>query len=137
MIVCGMDIRSNEANLVLVGIENDVTVHIKCATKKLVLNDDKDAKSLETLKGAIEAFAMKHKVERFVIKARQSSGRMAASGVTFKIEALVQLSGIPVDFVSAPTLAKFAKGNKGGVPASVAKYQEDAYRAGAWRLADQ
>lgn len=137
MIVCGIDIKSNEANLVLVQIEHDVTAHIKCATKKLALNDDKDTTSLETLKSAIEAFGMKHKVERFVIKDRQSRGKMAASGLTFKIEALFQLSGIPVDFVSAPTLAKFAKGNKGGIPASVAKYQEDAYRAGAWRLADQ
>ncbi|KQX20698.1 DUF3010 family protein [Sphingomonas sp. Root1294] len=132
-----MDIRSNEATLVLVEAKDDVTVYIKCATKKLALNDDKEANSLNTLKAAIEAFAMKHDVETFIIKARQSSGRMAASGVTFKIEALFQLAGTPVEFVSAPTLSKFAKSNKGGIPTGVAKYQEDAFRAGAWRLAGQ
>lgn len=137
MVVCGVDIKAREANLVLVGTGDDVTVHIKCATKKLALNDDKDATSLQTLRGAIEAFALKHNIETFVIKTRQSSGTRAASGITFKIETLFQLSGAPVTFVSPPTLAKFAKSNKGGVPAGVAKYQEDAYRAGAWWLADQ
>ncbi len=135
MVVCGVDIKAKDAILVLVSIDDDVTYHIKCATKKLALNDDKDATSLVTLKSAIEAFALKHNVEVFVIKTRQSSGTRAASGITFKIEALFQLSGTPVEFVSPQTLAKFAKGNKGGVPVGVAQYQEDAYRGGAWRIA--
>lgn len=135
MIVCGVDIKSKTANLVLVGTEDDVTVHLKCVTKKLELNDDRDAKSLSTLKGAIEAFAQKNNVDSFVIKTRQLSGQMAASGITFKIEALFQLSGVSVEFVSPQTLTKFSKGNQGGIPTGVAKYQEDAYRAGAWRLA--
>lgn len=135
MIVCGVDLKAKEAIMVLVGNDDDLTVHVKCATKKLVLNDDRDAKSLDTLKAAIAAFAVKNNVKAFVIKARQSTGPRAAGGITFKIEALFQLSGTPVEFISPPTLAKFAKGNKGGVPTSLSKYQEDAYRAGAWRLA--
>jgi hypothetical protein len=137
VVVCGVDIKAREANLILVGTDDDVTIHIRCTTKKLALNEDKDATSLQTLRGAIEAFALTHNVEAFVIKTRQSSGPRAASGITFKIEALFQLSGTPVDFISPQTLAKFAKSNKGGVPAGVAKYQEDAYRAGAWQLAGQ
>lgn len=137
MVVCGVDIKAREANLVLVGTDDDVTVHIACATKKLALNDDKDATALQTLKAAIEAFALKHNVEAFIIKTRQLTGARAASGITFKIEAIFQLSGTPVAFVSPQTLAKFAKSNMGGVPSGVAKYQEDAYRAGSWRLTGQ
>ena len=136
MVVCGVDIKANEAIVVLVGSEDDLLVHVQCATKRLALNDDRDAKSLDTLKAAISAFAMKNNVEAFVIKARQSTGQRAAGGITFKIEALFQLSGTPVQFVSPPTLASFAKGNKSGVPTSLSQYQKDAYRAGAWRLAD-
>lgn len=137
MVVCGVDIRGKEAILVLVGIDDDVAIHINCATKKLALLDDKDAKSLETLKTAISSFAQKHGVKEFVIKSRHSTGPRAAGGITFKIETLIQLSGTPVQFISPPTLAKFAKGNKGGVPAGLSRYQEDAFRAGAWRLAGQ
>ncbi|HEY0032269.1 MAG TPA: DUF3010 family protein [Devosia sp.] len=137
MTVCGVDIKAKEAILILVDTDDEETsIHVECATKKLVLNDDRDPKSLENLKAAIEAFALKNNVEQFVVKTRQSTGRMAAGGVTFKIEALFQLSGTPVEFVSPPTLAKFAKSNKGAAPAGLAKYQEDAFRAGAWLLAN-
>ena len=137
MVVCGVDIKSKVANIVLVETKDDLTVHLKCATKKLELNDDRDAKSLATLKTAIEAFALKHGVEAFVIKSRQPAGKLSASGVTFKIEALFQLSGVPVEFVSPQALTKFAKSNKGGIPVGVAKYQEDAFLAGAKHLADR
>ncbi|MCD2316084.1 DUF3010 family protein [Sphingomonas sp. IC-11] len=129
-----MDIKSKTANLVLVSRDDDVNVHVKSTTKKLELNDDRDTGALVTLKAAIEAFALKHNVEEFVIKSRQSSGQMAASGVTFKIETLFQLSGTSVEFVSPQTLLKFSKTNEGGVPSSLAKYQEEAFRAAAWRI---
>ena len=137
MIVCGVDIKTNDAIMVLVGENHDLAAHVKCDTKKLTLNDDKDATSLRTMSAAIIAFAQKHEVDVFVIKSRQSLGQRASGGITFKIEALFQLSDTPVAFVSPLTLAKFAKGNKGGIPTGLLKYQEDAYRAGAWRLTSQ
>lgn len=134
VIVCGVDIKGKEAMLALVSSSPEESIHIKCATKKLALADDRDAQSLSTLKDAIEALAQQYKVDAFVIKTRQLRGPLAGGGITFKIEALFQLSGTPVLFVSPPTLAKFAKGNQGGIPATVLAYQADAYRAGAWHI---
>ena len=134
MVVCGVEIKGKEAILALVQSSPEETIHLKSVTKRIALVDDRDVKSLQTMKSAIEAFAHQNKVEGFVIKTRQTTGQRAGGGVTFKIETLFQLSGTPVTFISPPTLAKFAKSNLGGVPASVLAYQTDAYRAGAWQL---
>jgi Protein of unknown function (DUF3010) len=137
VIICGVEIKGKEAILALVKSDDDDNlVHINCATKRLALNDDRDASALEGLKKAITAFANENKVECFAMKARQSSGQLASGGITFKIETLFQLSGTTVEFVSAPTLAAFSKkSNIATPPRSVNKYQTDAYRAAAWKLA--
>jgi hypothetical protein len=134
VIVCGVEIRGKEAILALAQGSPEESVHAECATKKLTLLDDRDTKFLLTLKSAIQAFALQNKVDAFVIKSRQATGPRAGGGITFKIETLFQLSETPVVFISPQTLAKFAKSNLGGVPASVVGYQTDAYRAGAWHL---
>jgi hypothetical protein len=134
VIVCGVEIKGKEAILALVQSSPEESAHVKCVTKKLRLLDDRDTKSLSTMKSAIEAFAQQNNVDAFVIKSRQPTGPRAGGGITFKIETLFQLSMTPVVFISPPTLAKFAKGNLGGVPTGVVGYQTDAHRAGAWHL---
>lgn len=134
MIVCGVDIKAKEARLALVEGLPEQSVHIKCTTKKLALLNDEDLQSLLTMQASIAAFASQNKVDAFVIKGRQSSGDRASGGITFKIEALFQLLGTPVVFVKSQTLARFAKGNLGGVPSSILAYQQDAYRAASWHL---
>ncbi len=137
MIVCGIDIKGKEAILALVRNAPEETVHVACATKKLILLNDRDKKSLVSLKSAIEAFAHQNKVDAFVIKSRLATGPRAGGGVTFKIEALFQLSETRVLFISPQELAKFAKSNLGGLPTTVTGYQKDAYRAAALYLSKE
>jgi hypothetical protein len=134
VIVCGVEIRAKEALLALIRSGADGAEHIPCATKRLSLQDDRDTKSLLTLKSSIEAFALQNNVSVFVIKSRQARGPRAGGGVTFKIETLFQLAGTDVIFINPVALSKFAKSNLGGVPASVLAYQTDAYRVGACHL---
>lgn len=130
MIVCGVDIKAKESVLAVVQSDSDEWKHLQCDTKKLALKDDRDAELLVSLRSAIEEFARDNKVDVFAIKSRLATGPRSAGGVTFKIEALFQLSGIPVVFVSPQAIAKLAKSNAGGLPKSVLAYQTDAYRAG-------
>ena len=133
--VCGVEIKAQEAVLTIVSTDDENNIHhVECTTKKLILGDDKDVQSLKVMMQAISAFAEKHDVAQFVVKARQGKGERAAGGVTFKIETLFQLSGTPVCFVSAQTLAAFGKKNMAGLPASVNKYQTDSFRAAAWHV---
>lgn len=136
MKVCGVEIKAKEAILAIVESDTEGNLaHIKSASKKLTLNDDRDCKSLEVLYEAIKAFAKDHKLNSFVIKTRQTKGQMAAGGITFKIEGLFQLSGIPVDFVSPQALSKLASKNTGAIPPTINQYQEDAYLAAVSQLA--
>lgn len=136
MVVCGVEIKGKEAILVLVEIKSETTVQIKCETKKLQMVDHQDTKVIEDLLATIKAFAHEHAVEVFVVKSRAMAGMMAGGGITFKIETVFQLSGTPIAFVSAQTLAKFAKSNLGGIPDGLFGYQHDAYRVGAYHLAN-
>ena len=131
MLVCGVDLKASEARLALVRTEAEGFAHVSCETKKLTLSDDRDAAALQVLLHAIQSFAHQNRVERFVIKARNKNGQMAGGAVSFKIETLFQISGCPVDFVTAQALSRFAKGNMGGVPAKVLGYQKDAFRSAA------
>jgi hypothetical protein len=125
-----VDIKAKEAVLAVVQSASDDWQHVKCETKRLGLGDHRDAKLLASMKSAIEEFARDNKIDVFAIKSRLATGPRAAGGITFKIEALFQLSGTPVVFISPQAIAKLAKSNVGGLPASVLAYQTDACRAG-------
>jgi hypothetical protein len=137
VIICGVDIKGKEAILANVRSDNDDNIeHLKCNTKKIALNDHEEAASLHAFMKAINSFADENKVEGFVIKSRQATGQLAAGGITFKIETLFQLSGKEVTFVSPPTLSAFQKkSNVATPPESIKKFQADAYRAAAWKVA--
>lgn len=136
MTICGVDIKGKEAILAIVQLDSEGDIkYVDCATKRLALTDHESAASLEALIKAIKAFANEQKIEEFIIKSRKASGQMAAGGITFKIEALFQISGTPFSFVSPPTLTAFSKkSNAAALPESVNQYQADAYRAAAWKL---
>ena len=135
MKVCGVEIKAKEAILAIVESNAEGNLlHIKSASKKLALDDDRDCKSVSVLYEAIRALAKDHKLSGFVIKTRQTKGTMAAGGITFKIEGLFQLSGIPVDFVSPQALSKLASKNTGGIPSTINQYQNDAYLAAVSHL---
>ena len=129
MIVCGVEIKAKEAILAVVERTDDGWSHVNCSTKKLSLQNHQDAAELHNLKAAIEAFAQQNRIGCFAIKSRLATGVRAAGGITFKIEALFQLSGTPVAFVSHQAIAKTEKSNLGGLPSSVKKFQADACRA--------
>ena len=129
MIVCGVDIKAKEAVLAVVQSDSEGWKHVKCETKRLALKDDRDAELLASMKAAIEEFSRDNKIDAFAIKSRQATGTMAAGGITFKIEALFQLSGTQTAFIIPQEIAKLAKSNAVGLPTSVLAYQTDACRA--------
>lgn len=85
------------------------------------------------MKMAIDSYLQEQKIEAVVIKER-ATGRMGASGVTFKIEALFQMAHPYVVLVHGNTLRTFAKKNVAGAPSTLTGYQKDAFTAAAWLL---
>lgn len=134
MIVCGVELRSSEARLVLVTVENSQPVHIQSKTKSMKLGDDTAIDSIETFLQAIRTFAHENKVECFAIKTRAKTGKMAGGGITFKMEALIQLSGAAVTFVNPVALSHFTKKNIAGIPSSINGVDEHAYLSAVFDL---
>lgn len=134
MRACGIEISSNAAVLALVEADAGRSVSISCATKKLKLDDEKDSTSLKAFQQAAASFLHENSVDVVVVKERLGKGPRGAHGVTFKIEALLQLAHPNVVFVHGKTLEKFRKTNAGAVPSDIKKYQHDAFAAGAWQL---
>lgn len=136
MRICGVQITGRTANLAVVSPDDagGVTYH-PCHTRKITLEDDKSGESLRAFLAAITAFAHENEVECFCIKQRASGGPLGAKGVSFKVEALVQIvPDIPTEFANAVALAKFAKTNVAGLPHGLQGYLADAYRCGAFQL---
>jgi hypothetical protein len=92
MRTCGIDLKGNEAIVVLVEVDASGNVEwVPRHTKKISLGDDRDAKELLNFRDAVQAYLQEHKVELIVIKDRQRSGAMAAGPITFKMETVIQL----------------------------------------------
>lgn len=131
MLVCGVDLKASEARLALARSTHDCIEHQSCETKKLSLADDTKSEDLIAMQASINAFAHRNNVEAFIIKSRKKTGQMASGGVSFKIEALFQLSGTTVHFVSPQAIKALQRSNRGGVPRTVLAYQSDAFLSAA------
>lgn len=132
--ICGIEIKSNEAILVLVKDVNGMTDIVQNKIKRIALDPNHDHTQMRQFMATAESFFKENGVSAVVIKERADSGPAQASGITFKIEALIQLSHKDTVLVHGNTLRKFAKTNAGGIPAGAFAYQKDAYLAGAWLL---
>lgn len=133
--VCGVSISSSTACFAVVEFKDGEIHHQNIQPKKISLEKDRDGENIKSFAEAVASFAHDNGINYFAIKTRQAKGPMSAGGVTFKIEALLQHQGIAeCCFISPQAIIKVSKSNKGGVPASVLKYQEDAFCAAVAQL---
>jgi hypothetical protein len=132
--VCGVDLKGSAALLAIVSTTSDGAIHIPCATKRIALSDDKDAEAVRAFLQTIRTFHHENAIDVFAIKSRAHGGKMGGGAVSFKLETLFQLIECETAFVNPVALAKFGRGNLGGIPASILRYQEDAYRCAAFHL---
>lgn len=133
MRICGVDIKSKEAIIVICEPSPGAANVVESNTKRIKLDDGADGPALKSMKMAIDSYLHEQKVDVVVIKER-ATGSMGASGVTFKIEALFQMSHNDVVLVHGNTLRTFAKKNVAGAPSGLNGYQKDAFMSAAWLL---
>jgi hypothetical protein len=134
VIVCGVELRSSEARLVLVAVKDGEPLHVPSKTKVLKLGNDTANDSIASFLQAIKAFAHENGVGAFAIKARAKTGPRAGGGITFKMEALFQLAGIDVALVNSVALSKFSQKNIAGIPESINGVDQNAYLCAVFDL---
>jgi hypothetical protein len=126
MVSCGIDIAAKRAVFVFLKLDGSVS-DVTGAFTQLRVRDDDDPGALSAFhRSAMTMFAAR-RPHRIGILQRKKFGTFAASGTTFKLEALLQLyPDQKVEIVSGQELRMFAKERQPAV-APRYKYQKNAY----------
>jgi hypothetical protein len=138
MRVCGIELSGTEARLAIAEKDDEGGARfLPCETKKLLLKDDRSSEAMKAFKEAFQAFVHENSVDVICIKSRAKKGTFAGGPVSFKIEAMIQLSdGCKLSFVSPQALSKFEKKNYAGLPDNMPKYLNTAFLCSAYILAN-
>jgi hypothetical protein len=130
MKTCGVEIKASEAIFALASVEGGAVAHVPVALKKIALEDDDVAANVKAFAVSVAAFVREHGIERLAIKKRGKKGEFAGGPTTFKIEGVMQLlSECETVLVSPQTISAQAKKAGGELPASLNKYQHEAFKA--------
>jgi len=125
--ICGIEIKSNEAIIVLCDNSSETLAVVESKFRKIAL----DANEQDLYKSFYEtlcSFIKQNAVERVYLKKPVDKGRQIAGANAFRIEALINLVEIPVVSLHALTILSFAKKNDMQVDniEKINQYQEPA-----------
>ncbi|KGE65913.1 MULTISPECIES: DUF3010 family protein [Pseudomonas] len=135
MIICGIEIKGSEAIIAVASLDNQALNHISLATKKIALDDDDEAVNVKTFASQVKAFVQANGIERIAIKKRSKKGEFAGGPTTFKIEGVFQLlDGVDVTLLSPQTINALNKKHVFELPATLNKYQHEAYKTARAQL---
>jgi len=124
MKICGIELKSN--NAILVVLDNKEFVDLKI--KKIILENDENQEDIRKFCNEFLLFLEKNEIEKIVIKKRAKKGNFAGGAVTFKMEGLIQLNPMcDVELISPQAISSFEKKNQVEYPESLKKYQEQAF----------
>lgn len=133
MKLCGIELKGNDAVLVVMEIGEGAANHINLPTRKIALGDSDKAADIIAFKETIELFFKEHEIARVSIKKRAKKGKFTGGPDTFKMEALIQVvPGLEVILVSPQALAAMEKKSDIELPATLNKYQQVAFWAGVY-----
>ena len=130
MTICGIEIKGSEAIIAVASLDNQTLTHVALATKKIALDDDDEAANVKAFAAQVKAFVQANGITRIAIKKRSKKGEFAGGPTTFKIEGIIQLlDDCEVQLLSPQTLNAQYKKHAFDLPASLNKYQHEAYKA--------
>jgi len=127
--VCGIELKSSEAILVVVENSTGTNKLINTEPKKLKIGDDEDSAEVRSFFDAFVEFIRINNIEIIVLKKRAKKGKMAGGPVSFKLESLIQLNDVDTVFVSGQGIAAAHKKDQFEIPDRLNKYQETAFMA--------
>ncbi|MDR5766152.1 MULTISPECIES: DUF3010 family protein [unclassified Caballeronia] len=130
MIVCGIEIKGREAILAVVEVDDIEAApdHRVNDTRKITLEQDDESAHVKSFFSLAEGFVRDNHITHIAIKKRGKKGDYAGGPITFKIEGLFQLlDNCNVALLSAPTIAASKKKHAFEIPASLKKYQHEAF----------
>ena len=138
MTLCGIEIKGSEAIIAVASLNNQTLTHVALATKKIALEDDDDAANVKAFAAQVKAFVQDNSIDCIAIKKRSKKGEFAGGPTTFKIEGVFQLlEGVEVTLLSPQTINAQNKKHNFDLPATLNKYQHEAFKAACSALIKQ
>ncbi len=131
MRVCAIDLKSNEANICLLDLNQGLFNVPDCRARKFTLQDPTDAEQLAQLQKQVIKLIEDYKIEKLIIKERPMKGKFSGSAASFKIEAALQLiQQVPTQIMSNTEIKQSLKQNPPQASAKelgLKQFQEQAF----------
>jgi len=129
MSICGIEIKGSEAIFALATLQDGTAQHLANTCKKIALDDDDEAANVKAFAAQVAAFVRDNGISRIAIKKRSKKGEFAGGPTTFKIEGVFQLlDNCEVTLLSPQTINAQNKKHSFDLPATLNKYQHEAYK---------
>lgn len=131
MKICGVELKGNDAVICLLSHEDGVMHLPDCRVAKLTIGNANDTQEMIKFQFAFAKLIEDYKIEKVVIRQRQTKGKFAGGAVGFKLEAAIQLiADLKVDVVSPTEIKESLKRNPLGIQfkdTGLKQYQEQAF----------
>nr|WP_315150140.1 DUF3010 family protein [uncultured Flavobacterium sp.] len=135
MKVCAIEIKSNK--IIFFVLEKDSNSELIESTgkiKSIILDDDHNHTQVIDFIDTVHSHFNSLEIDKIVILSRSSKGQFSSSGISFKLEGLIQAyKNKTVEFVSPKTLIAFYKKNTLTINPQFG-YQMDALRLAFYTL---
>jgi hypothetical protein len=133
MRVCGVELAAGDASVVLADQHGtDALSVVDQDTRRISLLASESQEQVKSFRQTFQAFLRGNNVDHVVIRTRLATGHGAASGTSFKLEALIQLNEVcPVSFLPPQKITAALKKQPVTPPDSLRKYQYDAFYTAA------
>jgi hypothetical protein len=129
MVICGVELTGHDAVFALIAVEGNVWRLVDSSIRKLTLTDPSNLNDVRSFRNAINALLQEHQVSKIAIKSRNESGKFAGGAVTFKMEGILQLTGIgDIELLSPQTIASELRRSPVSLPDGLYRYQEEAFK---------
>ena len=132
MRVCGVELKGGEAIVCIVGHDNDVFDIPECRQRLFAVSHSAGTDTIRAFHAAFVQLMGDYKVDEIAIIERDQKGKWAGSATSFKLEAAIQLTTIPVSLISAGTIKEQIKRNRLSVDfesLELKKFQKSAFEA--------
>lgn len=126
--ICGIELRGSEAILAIIDADDAGQQYRNIEPRKIKIGNDESTNAVQSFYESFKNYVTDNHIDVVVVKKRKKSGSMAGGGVSFKLEALIQLNGVAeVVFVSGQGVAASHKKDNFELPAEINRYQEAAF----------
>lgn len=134
MKVCGIELKSSEARfIILEGTTTDYQI-VPLQIKKIKFETSKVQADVQQFHSDIVHFLEEHQPEIVGIKERMTKGRFSGSAVSFKMEALFQLTDHEIQLVHSMSIKSKLKDLDLEGISELKKFQEEAFRVALYLL---